>query len=281
MEQDNQFFDLLFDRSPSASTCLLLLEKFEKEGQLTKAIKLGTRALQLFPDDIHLMKFMAQAYQKAGFLGLAEQMLCAIASKLEELASTYKFIAEIYSEQHRNQEALMALEKYLALCPGDKDAEQLKKDLIGQEISVEPREEGILEQIPEPQPEEEHLPVDEELLQPDEGGPAVEIPPAPETAPQEEQAEQPAAVTELATPTLAEIYFNQGQIQDAIQIYEQYLSSHPEDHSASRRLAEIKAISEADQIQEEQGPDIITAKRERTIAILESWLSKIQEMNRV
>jgi len=122
-----------------------------------------------------------------------------------------------------------------------------------------------------------HFPDDSEALelvhrwQPIEEAPIIEDPEAP-------------SLGELATPTLAEIYFNQGQIEDAIQIYKSVLARHPDDYEAQRRLQELNAMIEARKqpllsTEESRRGDDIEAHKEKIITVLTSWLGQIQEMS--
>jgi tetratricopeptide (TPR) repeat protein len=49
------------------------------------------------------------------------------------------------------------------------------------------------------------------------------------------------ALPHVATVTLAEIYFQQGLKEQALQIYRQLLERHPEDETVRKRLGEIEA----------------------------------------
>ncbi|MGD9076851.1 MAG: hypothetical protein PVJ69_16655, partial [Desulfobacteraceae bacterium] len=122
-------------------------------------------------------------------------------------------------------------------------------------------------------------------LRPEEEAQAEEPQPPIEDIPAEVQEQQiveeaPAAEeeeTEIATPTLAEIYFEQGQIEEAIDTYVTILAQDPEDESSRRRLEELKTMIAKEKALEEKQIDEIRQKKERMIAILESWLANIRE----
>ena len=101
----------------------------------------------------------------------------------------------------------------------------------------------------------------------------------------EEPPEKTPSLKELATPTLAEIYFNQGQIKEAIEIYENVLSRHPDDFEAAKRLEELKAMVEPS-THEEHIPDQlhhekpVSTREQWLIGVLENWLGKVLEINR-
>lgn len=98
----------------------------------------------------------------------------------------------------------------------------------------------------------EPIPLKEELIL---ETPAVDFTPSEETL--EKEAE---ILKDLATPNLAELYVEQGAIQEAISIYETYLRTNPTDEEALKRLKELK------------GPD----PTETLIKILEDWLMNLR-----
>ena len=53
--------------------------------------------------------------------------------------------------------------------------------------------------------------------------------------------EPPQTVIDLATPTLAELYYSQGQILEAIATYEKVLLNKPDDKASEQRLAQLRA----------------------------------------
>jgi hypothetical protein len=69
--------------------------------------------------------------------------------------------------------------------------------------------------------------------------------------PDEEEMPSEAAAANVATVTLAEIYFQQGLKEQALQIYRQLLEREPENESVRKRIAEIEA-SKSDT---DRGPD--------------------------
>jgi predicted Zn-dependent protease len=82
----------------------------------------------------------------------------------------------------------------------------------------------------------------------------------------------------LATPELAEIYFNQGQIHEAIKAYEDILSRNPEDRGSAQRLKELNAFlkDQSGDLPAEAVSD--RAKKEKMVKILEKWLPRIREL---
>ena len=87
-------------------------------------------------------------------------------------------------------------------------------------------------------------------------------------------------ISDLATPTLAEIFYNQGQLYEAISTYEKVLALHPQDEDSMRRLAELKAMKETEARPLRAEDKDFRKKKEKMISILDGWLTRIQELNR-
>ncbi len=79
--------------------------------------------------------------------------------------------------------------------------------------------------------------------------------------------------SDLASPTLAELYFNQGLTKDAVRVYEQLLEREPGNARFGARLSELRAVAQ-------EAPADPAARRvalERTIARLEGLLAAIRK----
>ncbi len=104
----------------------------------------------------------------------------------------------------------------------------------------------------------------------------------PVTKPEPDVEEISGPVEEIATPTLAELYFDQNLIQEAIATYEKVVAQNPEDERSRQRLEELKAMSIEDEALESdyKGVETIRQKKEKIITILEGWLANIKESSR-
>jgi tetratricopeptide (TPR) repeat protein len=108
--------------------------------------------------------------------------------------------------------------------------------------------------------------------------------PEPEAEPEEvsEEASEADILIQLATPTLAEIYFKQGQVQEAIRTYEKVLARNPHDERLIQRLNELKGAPRTSA--EETGEAVAGASPkeidQRMISVLEGWLTRIRELKR-
>ncbi|MGD9032955.1 MAG: tetratricopeptide repeat protein [Desulfobacteraceae bacterium] len=250
MANSDELYARILADGPSPKTLFHLLSRLKKEGQLRRVIQESLKALNAYPNDIHIRRLLAQTYFDAGLISQAETELEKVSALIGDLTDTYKLQAQIYIKQKRKQEATRSLELYLAHRPDDQEA----LDFLN---TLRPEEEA---QAEEPQPPIEDIPAEVQEQQIVEEAPAAE----------EEE-------TEIATPTLAEIYFEQGQIEEAIDTYVTILAQDPEDESSRRRLEELKTMIAKEKALEEKQIDEIRQKKERMIAILESWLANIRE----
>lgn len=83
--------------------------------------------------------------------------------------------------------------------------------------------------------------------------------------------------SELASPILAEIYFNQGRIQEAVETYEKVIRKNTGDLASQDRLTELKSMLEAEQTQSDSRGKVSGDQIQQTIDILETWLARIRE----
>ncbi len=95
----------------------------------------------------------------------------------------------------------------------------------------------------------------------------------------EELAETESQRYDQATPTLAEIYYKQGQIQDAINTYEKVLLSNPNDEVSRRRLSELRVSATVETGMQEIDEDAVKTKKQEMITILEGWLARLHTSN--
>ena len=137
---------------------------------------------------------------------------------------------------------------------------------------VHPQEEDILESVVIPEDITRALEEDieeEEVL-------VAELP--EERADREEKDE----FAELATTELAEIYYNQGLINEAINTYELALLTNPDDKTSMERLAELKALNVDNPEKPEQqtaADDILRERKKRMITVLEEWMDRVQKLS--
>jgi len=260
----------ILDRAPSSETLCLVLTELKRTGHTRKVIQECIRVLRHHPENPSLRLILAEAYFEEGLLSQAEAEIETAVSQMDRYASAYLLRAEIYRTLKRNDEAVHSLKTYLAHRPQDETALDLLREM----------------ETPEVVPRPEAAQVQEEIIEPA----AVEAlePPAP--AAMESSAlgsEKPGplleedALSEIATPTLAEVYVNQGQIREAVSIYEKLLAQNPGDHASVQRIQELNAmqgVASPRPEDKQEGPRA-NRNKQKTIAVLESWLANIRKMS--
>ena len=289
MENSNDIFGRILGNGPSQNTVFLVLRKMKEEGEFGQVISECLKALNFYPNDIQLRTLLAETYLEMGIIGQAERELDRITSDIKNLVSAYKLQAEIYARQHRPEEASEALKKYLAINPGGQEALDLLEKIGQVEEEAVPKAPEIPEEAGPALEEELEEEVKEEIITeppevPEEvvstAEEEIKEEPVPPEHPEEVATvteEEGGAVADLATATLAEIYYNQGQIHEAISTYEKVILENPEDKASTERLNELKAqIAEKSEIKVTP-EDALRARTEKMITVLEGWLERIQE----
>jgi tetratricopeptide (TPR) repeat protein len=237
MEESWRIYETILAQGPSRETILIILSRMKKEGLLAKVIQESIRALATHPEDIQIRRLLAETYLESGLLSQAEREFEGAALQLDAFSSIYKRLGEIYGRQGREDEALRALNVYLAHEPEDEEAMERRDSL--ERI----RTDKALEQV-----SEETLDSTEEIE---------------ETSP------------EIATPKLAEIYFAQGLIQEAAETYEKVVNQNPSDGASIDRLAELKEMLSAEKAVDDRRR--LRVKKEELIGVLEEWLTRLQK----
>jgi len=80
----------------------------------------------------------------------------------------------------------------------------------------------------------------------------------------------------LPTSTLAEIYYKQGELGEAIKMYEQVVGASPDDEKSKIRLNELKQIKEAEEHRKAK-EGILKERTLKLIGILERWLAGVEQ----
>jgi len=248
----NSILREILEHEPSPETVLIILSELKGQGELDEVIDECKRALNRYPDNLPLRQLLAEAYFEKDNISEASEELEKITTQVNDLASAYKLKAMLSQKEGRSDEALEALKVYLAHQPADTEALELFQELS---------------------PEKESFPPEEPSLEPERDSKQWSA------LPQEGQISSPGkgvSFPEIATPTLAEIYFNQGDIPEAINTYQKVLAQDPEDESSRSRLEKLKLMLQAKSSVQAQGEAERRTKKEKMISILEAWRSKIE-----
>jgi tetratricopeptide (TPR) repeat protein len=83
-------------------------------------------------------------------------------------------------------------------------------------------------------------------------------------------------LTEIATPTLAEIYLEQGQLMEAINTYKKILERNPDDRRSALRLEELRTQTQKLGPSGDNPQDRVRNSKKKMITTLENWLMNIR-----
>ena len=211
-------YNEVIDKIATPKARLLLVEMLKKEGKTQTVINACQKVLEIFPDDIHIRRLLAETYFGEGSLDLAEKELEKIANQIRELSSIFKFQSEVFKRENKIDDAIRSMQLYLAHNESDQEAADLLADLS---------------------------------------------PPK----------EEPSA---LPTSTLAELYYKQGELDEAIKVYEQVVASTPGDEKATHRLDELRGEKEG----QEGERAVSRSARDRKLkllGVLERWLAGVEQ----
>jgi tetratricopeptide (TPR) repeat protein len=214
----DDIYDEVVDKIATPKERLLLVETLKKEGKPQAVIQACKKVLEIFPDDLHIRRLLAETYFDEGSLDLAEMELNKIAQQIKDLSYIFKFLSELLIRKNKIDDAIYSLRLYLAHNQGDQDAADLLAEI---------------------------------------------------SQPGEEQSAFP-------TSTLAELYYKQGQLDEAIKVYEQVVASFPADEKAKHRLSALKGEKRA----QEGKMETTRSARERQLkllGVLEKWLAAVEQ----
>ncbi len=253
MNIPEDFFDEILANAPSSYTLFLILSKLKEDGHIKRVIQGCIRALNFAPNDLRIRKLLAESYAETGLVSQAEAELDKVVSQVHDLLALYKLQAGLYARQNRNEAARDSLRLYLAHYPEDREAAQMLQDLGSSEKTAP----------------EEPLPVTEALTER-----------SAENTDREEQFTENEGLPDISTPTLAEVYFNQGQINEALETYERVVEQNPDDDRSRKRLEELREMVGRDTpASGETEEERFREKNRKIIAVLEGWLANIRAMS--
>jgi tetratricopeptide (TPR) repeat protein len=240
----------ILENSPSQETLHLLIPLLKAKGRKNLVIRECRKAALRFPNDLHFKKILAETYLEEGQFLDAEEEAAKVIEGIKNLTTVYKLQADIYLRQGRNEDAALCLNHFLSFYPEDKDAASLL--------------EGI------------HLPEEASLPVPEEASPLEAGERAVDTGIQELEQELP----EIITATMAKVYFDQGKLDEARDIYEKLIEMNPDDEVAVSHFKEISALSDINDVVEESPPaNERRQKTEKIISVLDAWRNNIRALS--
>jgi tetratricopeptide (TPR) repeat protein len=207
----DDIYNEVIDKIATPKAKLLLVEMLKKEGKTQTVINACKKVLEIFPDDIHIRRLLAETYFGEGSLDLAEKELEKIANQIRDLSSIFKFQSKVFKRENKIGDAIHSMQLYLAHNESDQEAADLLAELS---------------------------------------------PPK----------EEPSA---LPTSTLAELYYKQGELDEAIKVYEQVVTSSPDDEKAKHRLDELRG--------EKERSRSLRERKLKLLGVLERWLAGVEQ----
>jgi tetratricopeptide (TPR) repeat protein len=207
----DDIYNEVIDKIATPKAKLLLVEMLKKEGKTQTVINACKKVLEIFPDDIHIRRLLAETYFGEGSLDLAEKEFEKIVNQIKELSSIFKFQSELFKRENKIDDAIHAMQLYLAHNESDQEAADLLADLSPTK-------------------------------------------------------EEPSA---LPTSSLAELYYKQGELDEAIKVYERVVASSPDDEKSQHRLDELRG--------EKEGPRSVRERKLKLLGVLERWLAGVEQ----
>ncbi len=242
MSDNSKLYDEILRSGPSQTTVRIILTRIKDEGRANEAVKGCMKFLRDFPDDIYLRMLLAECYFEMGLQGQAEAEFLKVTSMIKDLTPAYARLAGMYAAQKRFEEAADAAGVFLAYYPDDLEFRELLKKVEQARDAAKGKGEAQDPAWP--------------VLLDDEAG----------------------ALIDFATPTIAELYFSQGQLDAALATYEKVLEEHPDDIASFERLSQLKTEQEARLSRVTAESTNLRALEEKMLTILEKWLPMMGEI---
>jgi len=242
MEENTALYDEILKAGPSQSTLHIVLARIRDEGRVNEVIRWCMTFLRVYPKDVYLRMLLAECYLHMGSIGQAENEFLKVSSMMNDLLPVHARLSGIYAKQKRFREAAGEAEIFLAHHPEDPEMRELLK-------KVEEAEDAAA------------------------GGPEGSDPKWP--ALPDDDAE---SLVDFATPTIAELYFSQGQLEAAVETYKKVIEEHPDDSASALRLSQLKDELESSISNVGKEPNGLHTQKEKLLTMLEKWLPGVREI---
>jgi tetratricopeptide (TPR) repeat protein len=242
MEENTALCDEILKNGPSQSTLHIVLARIRDEGRVNEVIRWCMIFLRIYPKDVYLRMLLAECYLHMGSIGQAETEFLKVSSMMNDLLPVYAGLAGIYAKQKRFREAAGEAEIFLAHHPEDSEMRELLKKVQEAGDAVAGGAEGRDQKWP--------------VLPDDDAG----------------------SLVDFSTPTIAELYFSQGQLEAAVETYKKVIEEHPDDSASAQRLSQLKDELEASRPSVAEEPHNEHAQKEKLLTVLEKWLPGVGEI---
>jgi len=274
-------------RDPKSRAFAQLADAYRKEGFLDEAIEICLQGLKDHPTYVSARVVLGRAYLEKGELDRAEGEFLRVLELDPENLLAHRLLGEIYLQQGREVEARKCYEEVLRLNPFDREVKELLHALPTppMPLSLTGSESDSVEAQPS------SLPIE-----------ATEEPVAAGGLP---EGESVGAVLEGSrdahdslegiplSETLADLYIQQGLLDEAAHLYQKLLEEDPSKEHLKRKL---EVLGELRRLHEDLSPDRepLTSKSEgpelsrpreapsgseqRLLVIFEEWLEELRRL---
>jgi tetratricopeptide (TPR) repeat protein len=221
---------------PGSRLFAQLAEEYRKAGASTEAVRVARAGLALHPVCPAARLTLGRALLESGDARAARLELAEAARQAPENIPARRFLAIALEAAGELEQAARQYAETLRLSPGDRD---LLARLSGLQTRLAERAAGGSAPGADGDRSNGEAPKPARM-----GEPPPKEPPLAEEAQVADRGEAIVASgpTPFSSPTLAELYFRQGFVKRAIEVYRRVVSENPDHEGARARLAEIEAL---------------------------------------
>ena len=233
------------EKEPGSRLFLDLTREYYQTGRLEQAAEVCAKGLRHHPSYLSARVLLGRIYHDLGRSDEARFEMETVLAQAPDNLLARRVVAEITLDKGDLAGALERYHALLAFSPKDEDAARKITEI------------------------EARLSKGEQAREPDaprEAAQEPQTPPAHTLTPA-----QPPDARMLATPTLAEIFLQQGLVDKAVQVYREILDGDPQNAEARARIAELESASRP-----APATDPVQLSRRRRIEALTSWLNAIR-----
>ncbi|MBF0495074.1 MAG: tetratricopeptide repeat protein [Deltaproteobacteria bacterium] len=236
MLMEESVYRRMLEKDPTSRVFSELANLFWTQDRFDEVISVLERGVELYPDDLAARRLLSKAYLKTGRMLEAMAELEKVAVRLDNLASIYLDLGQIYYHQRDMGKAMAAARIFSSHHP---------ENDLGQELLARLTPDLATES---PEPAVPHQQA------------------ATQTGEAEETEVSPPVPAPFLTKTLAELFRQQGHHEKAAEIY-QKLSLLPPDEPQRIRAAGEPSPGPT---------DLRHLQKKKAINIMEKWLGKIR-----
>ncbi len=238
------------EKEPGSRLFLDLAREYYQTGRLDQAAEICAKGLRHHPSYLSARVLLGRIYHDLGRSDEARFEMETVLAQAPDNLLARRVVAEISLDQGDLSGALERYHALLAFSPKDENAARRIEEIEARLSGIGPAQASEAGGAARPAREPE--------------GPAAHAaaPAAPAI---------PDDAGMLATPTLAEIFLQQGLMDKAAQVYREILNGDPHNNEARVRLAEIEGAARPAPV-----TDPVQVARRRRIEALTSWLHAIR-----